>query len=115
MGDEDFKVVRGDEGNIVKPPGEEIREILSSEELGIGIAEAKTEDAEPHYHEKTGEIYFVLQGKGKMDVGDETLDLGPRDLVYIPPGTMHRAYSDGEFESLVISVPPWREEDHYEA
>lgn len=115
MEKDDFKLVKSYEGDVVEPPGEEIREIFSDENVGIGVAEARTGEANLHYHEETDEIYFVLEGSGKMKIEDEVLDLEERDLVYVPPGRWHRAYSKGEnFKSLVISSPPWSEEDHHE-
>jgi len=42
----------------------------------------------PHEH-PTHEWYFVMSGRGTMTVGDEDRAVGPGDLVYIPPDTVH--------------------------
>jgi mannose-6-phosphate isomerase-like protein (cupin superfamily) len=42
----------------------------------------------PHSH-PTHEFYFVMNGRGVMTVGDEDRDVGPGDLVYIPPDVVH--------------------------
>ena len=42
----------------------------------------------PHEH-PTHEFYFVMTGRGVMTVGDEDRAVGPGDLVYIPPDTVH--------------------------
>jgi mannose-6-phosphate isomerase-like protein (cupin superfamily) len=42
----------------------------------------------PHQH-PTHEFYFVMTGRGVMTVGDEDRAVGPGDLVYIPPDTVH--------------------------
>lgn len=42
----------------------------------------------PHSH-PTHEFYFVMTGHGVMTVGDEDRDVGPGDLVYIPPDIVH--------------------------
>ena len=42
----------------------------------------------PHSH-PTHEFYFVMTGRGIMTVADEEQAVGPGDLVYIPPYTVH--------------------------
>jgi mannose-6-phosphate isomerase-like protein (cupin superfamily) len=42
----------------------------------------------PHEH-PTHEFYFVMSGRGIMIVADEERPVGPGDLVYIPPDTVH--------------------------
>ena len=43
---------------------------------------------DPHQH-PTHEFYFVMSGRGIMTVADEDQAVGPGDLVYIPPDTVH--------------------------
>lgn len=38
-----------------------------------------------HSHGSDEEMYLVLSGSGRFKVGDEVLDVGPRDVVYVPP------------------------------
>lgn len=112
--DRDYKIIRRDEGTVVEPSGEKIREIFSNEKTGIGVAEAKIKDANLHRHEKTHELYFVLEGGGRIEVGNDTVRLQEGDLIYVSPGTPHRAYAENRpFKCLVISNPPWKEEDHH--
>ncbi len=42
----------------------------------------------PHEH-PTHEFYFVMNGRGVMTIADEDREVGPGDLVYIPPDTVH--------------------------
>jgi mannose-6-phosphate isomerase-like protein (cupin superfamily) len=42
----------------------------------------------PHQH-PTHEFYFVMTGRGIMTVAEEEQPVGPGDLVYIPPDTVH--------------------------
>lgn len=107
--EDSYKLVRSFEGNISEPEGEKIREVFSNGE--IGIAEAEVEDAELHYHEEMEEIYYVVEGEGKMVLDEEEMDLEEGDLIYIPSEVQHRAW--GGFKVLVISKPPWSERDHH--
>ena len=43
----------------------------------------------PHYHPKTEDIYYILDGTGRMTIDGQTRDVGPGDAVAIPPGAAH--------------------------
>src|SRR2546423_5637278 len=43
---------------------------------------------DPHSH-PTHEFYFVTSGRGVMTIDDESRDVGPGDLGYIPPALVH--------------------------
>ncbi|NIL99959.1 MAG: cupin domain-containing protein [Acidobacteria bacterium] len=32
---------------------------------------------------------FVLRGRARISIGDETFEVGPEDVVFIPAGTLH--------------------------
>jgi mannose-6-phosphate isomerase-like protein (cupin superfamily) len=42
----------------------------------------------PHSHPTT-EFYYVTSGYARMTIGDETREIGPGDLVLIPPDVIH--------------------------
>lgn len=44
---------------------------------------------EPHYHTYHAEVFYVVDGQLEWTVGGETRLMGPGDLVYIPPNTVH--------------------------
>ena len=60
-------------------------------------------DAKLHYHERTDEIYYVLDGKGQMRLGDEQIELHKDVTVYVPRGVRHRAW--GDLKVLVVCIP----------
>ena len=60
-------------------------------------------EAERHYHAKTTEFYYVLSGKGSLELDGDRVDLEPGTLVMIPPGIRHKA--DGNVEALIVGLP----------
>jgi mannose-6-phosphate isomerase-like protein (cupin superfamily) len=66
-------------------------------------------DAKLHYHERCTEYYYILEGTGTMQVGDETVEVRPGTAILIPPGCPHRGW--GGFTTIVFGVPAWDEED----
>ncbi len=48
-----------------------------------------------HSHKNHEEVYFVIQGKGKMVVGDSEYDIKTGDALYVPFGLFHTTYNTG--------------------
>ena len=66
-------------------------------------------DAKLHYHERCTEYYYIVDGSGTMQVGDQTVEVRPGTAILIPPRTPHRG--EGGFTTVVFGVPAWDEED----
>jgi len=54
-----------------------------------------------HRHAEDEEVYLVLSGSGRFKVGDEVFDVGPRDLVFVPPDSMRSWEGDDGGMELV--------------
>ena len=67
--------------------------------------------AEPHYHVET-EIYFVLQGSGKIVVRDQVYDVERDSVVVIPPNESHFTIPHEKLVLAVVNTPPFAAE-HY--
>ena len=46
-----------------------------------------------HQHEDDDEFFYVIEGKLSIQLRDRTIELGPRQGVVIPKGTLHRPSS----------------------
>ncbi len=60
-------------------------------------------DAKLHYHERTDEIYYVIDGRGRMRLEDKEIELHKDVVVYVPRGVKHKAW--GELTVLVVCIP----------
>ena len=60
-------------------------------------------DAKLHYHERTDEVYYVLDGQGRMRLDDREIELHKDVVVYVPRGVKHRAW--GNLKVLVVCIP----------
>jgi mannose-6-phosphate isomerase-like protein (cupin superfamily) len=54
-------------------------------------------------YDRQEEIYFVLQGQGVLEYGDQTYPLRANDFTYIPPGIKH-SIANSSKESLRVLV-----------
>jgi mannose-6-phosphate isomerase-like protein (cupin superfamily) len=68
---------------------------------------------EPHRHPATEEIYYVLQGAGRMTVGNASREVGPLDAILIPPAARHTLRNTGQdpLVFLCCCAPPYSHED----
>ena len=67
--------------------GSEIRELLKSESERMSLAEATVhKETKLHFHKTSDEIYYILEGRGVMEIEGERRDCllytspSPRDI-----------------------------------
>ncbi|NYB52962.1 MAG: cupin domain-containing protein [Methanobacteriaceae archaeon] len=85
-------------------------------EMGCSIAHAIMAPGKvslPHKLKKSVEIYYLLEGCGKMHIDDETADVKSGDAIYIPPGSVQWIENTGSspLKFLCVVTPPWQKED----
>ena len=87
--------------------GSEIRELLAHRNSCIrnqSLAEAQLPAGSatmPHFHPKTEEIYYILEGRGEMILAQDKQGIIPGDAIAIPPGVPHQMINQGS-EPLVF-------------
>lgn len=57
-----------------------------------------------HFHAKAENIYWVLDGMLRVDLEDETIDLGVDDLLLIPPGVVHETSNSGPGVAVFVEI-----------
>lgn len=60
--------------------------------LTIVYANGKTTG---HSHPDREEVYYVIQGRGRMVVGDSEYDISTGDALYVPFGVFHTTFNTG--------------------
>jgi lactoylglutathione lyase len=84
----------------------------SSKHTGFSSVVSVIDQAEPHSHQYSAEIYYVLRGKLELLVENQRFVLNQDEYRVIPPNTVHSA-TGKETWVLVYSEPGWREDDHH--
>ena len=67
------------------------------------VHHVEIQDAKLHYHERTDEVYYVIDGQGTMVLDDETIELHRGIVVYVPRGVKHKAV--GKLTVLTVCIP----------
>jgi mannose-6-phosphate isomerase-like protein (cupin superfamily) len=104
---------------FITKDGSEIRELLAHRNSCIRsqtLAEARLPaggSTTPHKHLKTEEIYYLLEGAGRMRLGAESREVGPGDAIAIPPGVVHQIVNTGcgVLKFLCCCAPGYEHED----
>lgn len=67
--------------------------------------------AKLHYHKIATELYYVLEGEGKLVLDGEEQEVRRGSMVHIPPGVVHGAI--GKMRVLVVGIPDIDDSDIY--
>jgi mannose-6-phosphate isomerase-like protein (cupin superfamily) len=61
----------------------------------------------------TSEVYYVIEGTGKMTIDDESREVSPGCALYIPPGAIQSIENTGTGDLIFLCIvdPAWRPED----
>ena len=82
---------------------------LRAETLGARLWRLEPGQASTrHRHRQTTELYLVLEGTGRLRVGDDLLSLSPLSAVLVDPGTVRQPFNDTDADQLwlVVGAPP---------
>lgn len=101
-----YLVRRLDEAPTVPCPcGQSTRIITRADTPACNLHVTFIQDSVRHYHKNCTEVYYILEGRGKMELNGDTLDVEPGMVVYIEPGTPHRLVSREGVRTIVFGVP----------
>lgn len=99
--------------------GSTIRSILDRTNAPVqnqSLAEASVpaeSTTQRHYHKIAEEFYFILEGRGTMEIDGETRAVVSGDAILIPPGAWHTIAAEEALRFLCCCAPPYSHDDTY--
>jgi len=91
--------------NMMKIPNADFLERTESENLGARLWRLPPKSANTlHRHIKAEEFYFVVEGTGRIRVGDQTLTIPQHGGVLVGPEQLRQVFNDTEKEVLWLIV-----------
>ena len=99
--------------------GSQIRSILDCANAPVrnqSLAEASIpagRSTDRHYHKKSEEFYFLLEGEGTIEIDGEKRSVAPGDAILIPPGAWHQITASTALRFLCCCAPPYSHDDTY--
>ena len=100
------KPLRRDPADVVpwKETCGDIRCLIEEGDLAAAeVHHVEIEDAKLHYHEKTDEIYCIIDGVGKLVLDDDEIEVHKGVVVYVPRRVKHKAV--GKLTVLTVCIP----------
>lgn len=101
--------------NLMRVPNADYLERTGSEILGARLWRLPPQSANTlHRHVRAEEFYFVLEGNGRMRVGDETLTVPKYGGVLVGPATLRQVFNDSDTDTLwlIVGAPEKELEAH---
>jgi quercetin dioxygenase-like cupin family protein len=99
-------VLFGDEA-----PGTSVRQLISQKQDGAPVydmrmIEIEPEGHTPHHTHPYEHENFIVEGQGEVFIEGEWHELGPGDVVFVPPGVQHQYRNTGDTVfRFLCSVP----------
>jgi mannose-6-phosphate isomerase-like protein (cupin superfamily) len=91
--------------NLMKIPNADFLERTGSENLSARLWRYPSKSAGTlHKHIRQEEFYFVLEGTGRMRVGEETLTVPRHGGVLVGPDQLRQVFNDTDAEVLWLIV-----------
>ena len=91
--------------NLMRIPNADYLERTGSENIGARLWRLPPNSANTlHKHIRSEEFYFVLEGTGRMRIGDETLTVPKYGGVLVAPGQLRQVFNDTDDEVLWLIV-----------
>ncbi|HET9906255.1 MAG TPA: cupin domain-containing protein [Anaerolineales bacterium] len=81
-------------------------EFLKVPDLSMGIYVLPAGGTDPQSPHTEDEVYYVVSGKGKVLVADETRDVQAGSIVYVAKNIAHRFHSIEEELTLLVFFAP---------
>src|SRR3982751_4387683 len=101
--------------NLMKIPNADYLERTGSENLGARLWRLPPGSANTlHKHVRAEEFYFVLEGTGRIRIGNETLTIPRYGGILVGPSSVRQILNDTEAESLwlIVNAPEAEFEPH---
>lgn len=95
------------------PCGQSTRIVTRADVPGCNLHVTFIQDSVKHYHKNCTEVYYILEGEGKMELNADVVDVAPGTVIYIEPNTPHRLWSQAGVSTIVFGFPALEPEDEY--
>ena len=106
-------VVRGAAAEVVGAPTAKVKLLADSSATGGSLStvrvtlEKGADGARPHRHDRSAEMFYVLDGVVQLLSGTEIVRAEPGDVIVVPPGLAHAFSADSSSgaEILIVIAP----------
>jgi mannose-6-phosphate isomerase-like protein (cupin superfamily) len=95
------------------PCGVSTRPLTGADGAPCSLHVTAITDSARHYHRHTTEVYYILEGAGKIELNGDWHAVEPGDVIWIQPLTRHRVVSDAGLKTIVFALPAFDAGDEW--
>lgn len=95
------------------PCGQSTRPLTRADNATCNLHVTFITDSVLHYHRECTEVYYILEGTGKMELNGDVIDIEPEMVILIEPFTRHRLWSERGVRTIVFGTPALKPEDEH--
>ncbi len=81
-------------------------EFLTVPDLSVGLYVLRVGQPDLQQPHTEDEVYYVVSGRGRITVGDESRDVGPGSIVFVATAVPHRFHDITEDLTLLVAFGP---------
>lgn len=86
--------------------GRPYHEFLSVPDLSAGLYVLEAGATDPQSPHTEDELYCIIQGRGRITVGEDDRPVGPGSLVFVAAGVPHRFHDIQERLVILVAFGP---------
>jgi quercetin dioxygenase-like cupin family protein len=97
------------ESNQMRVPNTDLAKQLEAGSLGARLWRLRPGQASTkHRHQREEELYVLLEGRGRIRVDEEALELSRLDALLVEPESVRQIFNDTDEDALwlVVGAPP---------
>jgi mannose-6-phosphate isomerase-like protein (cupin superfamily) len=95
------------------PCGQSTRLLTAVDGAPCSLHVTAIRDSARHYHRETTEVYYILEGTGKIELNNDWHAIEPGTVIWIEPGTRHRVVSEAGISTIVFGLPAFNPADEW--
>ena len=93
------------ESNQMRVLNTDLAKQVEASSLGARLWRLRPGEASTkHRHQAEEELYVLLEGRGRIRVDEELLELGPLDSLLVEPESVRQVFNDTDVEALWLVV-----------
>ena len=81
-------------------------EFLRVPDLSMGLYSLEAGSKDPQQPHNEDEVYWVLKGRAKLQVGEESLDVAEGAIIYVPAQAPHKFFAIREDLQVLVFFAP---------
>ena len=79
--------------------------LTGGEQRHFAVSQVVIQNARPHFHRSTWELYIVQKGNGLLELDGVPFEISEGDVIEIPPIVVHKAIPLPALTVLVVMSP----------